>query len=78
MPIYSYHCQDCQNDFEIKATVAENQAKKGDKFSCPQCGSRNIKQNFGAVGYIKSSSSSSSSACSSGGGCPTGSCPFNP
>jgi putative FmdB family regulatory protein len=36
MPIYEYHCQDCENDFEQFLTASE--AKQFDKqYPCPLC-----------------------------------------
>lgn len=46
MPTYSYKCDDCEQDFDIEATVEEKIAGVPDKFICPQCGSSKVTQNF--------------------------------
>lgn len=44
MPIYEYLCQDCEMNFDIKATIKEKE--KGLKLNCPFCGSSKTIQMF--------------------------------
>lgn len=44
MPIYGFYCQDCEENFDIKATISEKE--KGLKVSCPICGSKRTIQIF--------------------------------
>ena len=37
MPLYSYHCSDCDNEFEILVGASETAA-------CPSCGSIKLEQ----------------------------------
>lgn len=37
MPMHEYFCQDCENKFEIKASIFEKE--QGLKVKCPRCGS---------------------------------------
>lgn len=53
MATYAYKCSDCGNAFDIKATIKEKEESKGEKFSCQKCRSKNIKQEFSAVNFIK-------------------------
>ncbi len=62
MPIYEYFCQDCENKFEIKASLSEKQ--KGLKVICPGCGSNKTIQILGNFfTFSKDSSSNFSSGC---------------
>lgn len=45
MPIYEYFCQDCDNKFEIKASLSAKE--KGLKVKCPGCGSNKTFQILG-------------------------------
>jgi putative FmdB family regulatory protein len=45
MPMYEYYCQDCDNKFEIKASISEKE--KGLKVKCPGCGSNKTVQVLG-------------------------------
>ena len=40
MPIYVYHCQECGENFEIRASIKET----GLKPACPHCASQAVKQ----------------------------------
>jgi putative FmdB family regulatory protein len=61
MPIYEYFCQNCENKFEIKASISEK--GKGLKVKCPGCGSN---KTFQIVGNLFTFSKSGSGF---GGGC---------
>lgn len=45
MPIYEYFCQDCEDKFEIKASISEKE--NGLKVKCPACGSSKTIQILG-------------------------------
>jgi putative FmdB family regulatory protein len=45
MPTYEYFCQDCENKFEVKASLAEKE--KGLKVKCPACEGKNTVQILG-------------------------------
>jgi putative FmdB family regulatory protein len=42
MPLYDYHCEKCDEIFEVRASIAEKQA--GLKPECPTCHSAKTKQ----------------------------------
>lgn len=74
MPIYEYHCESCQNDFE-KLVMGGREPK-----DCPSCESDQVSRlvsafSFKSTGSLSvpdsASASSSSSAC---GGCAASSC----
>ena len=70
MPIYEFHCNDCDKDFEY--LVFGN-----DKPICKDCNNNNISKLMSACGFISkgtdgaTTSSSSSSSC---GSCSASSC----
>lgn len=45
MPVYEYICKDCGKILEVRETLAEKE--KGNKHTCPDCGSENTVQYFG-------------------------------
>lgn len=53
MATYAYKCADCTNAFDVKATIREKEEGKSEKFACPKCRSKNIKQEFSAANFIK-------------------------
>ncbi|MGB2698381.1 MAG: zinc ribbon domain-containing protein [Candidatus Zixiibacteriota bacterium] len=55
MPIYTYKCQDCEEEFDLLIGVSAN----SDKLQCQKCGSGNIKRIFSSFGVSKGKSSSS-------------------
>lgn len=69
MTTYKYRCSDCVNAFSIEATIQEKEEGVSNKFVCPKCGSKNIKQEFSATNFIKNifKSDGKSSGCCSGG-----------
>jgi len=69
MPIYSYKCNACSTDFEIKASLSEKEEMSKSLFKCPQCASNNIQQVICASGVVKNLNNSG--GCSGGccGGC---------
>jgi len=69
MPIYEYHCNKCEDDFELLVGIGA-----GDKsLRCPKCGGDDLKKLFstfaarskGAGGAVTSSGPSSCGGCSS-------------
>ena len=66
MPIFEYHCMQCDNDFEI--LVAGDQ-----DISCPTCRGNNIKKLLSAFSH-KSNGEFTSSQGSSCGSCSSTSC----
>lgn len=53
MANYAYKCSACGNVFDLKATIKEKEAGQSEKFACLKCGSKDIKQEFSAVNFIK-------------------------
>lgn len=51
---YEYRCSKCDTAFDVIATVAEKSA--GLEPKCPNCGSKQTTQIFGAVGVLSSAS----------------------
>jgi putative FmdB family regulatory protein len=77
MPIYEYHCDACQADFEHMATMKA----RDQKTSCPQCGSSRTARKLSAVAVGSGDKPASSSGhvhsgccCCGGGG--NRSCPM--
>jgi putative FmdB family regulatory protein len=72
MPIYDYQCQDCNNIFDVRASIKEKIA--GLHSECPLCHSPETRQMLTA-GFLLNSQTSSkpgdSSACgpNAGPGC---------
>lgn len=44
MPIYEYHCPNCQETFEILTSSSKDEKP----CKCPKCGSQEIKKNISA------------------------------
>jgi putative FmdB family regulatory protein len=72
MMTYSYKCNQCNQEFEIRATLEEKEKSSPDKFRCPHCGSTEIIQTIKACNFVKGSGEKDSQINS----CPTGTCPF--
>ncbi|MDO8668037.1 MAG: zinc ribbon domain-containing protein [bacterium] len=53
MATYTYKCSDCGEVFDVKASIKEKEEGKSEKFTCPKCQSKNIKQEFSAVNFVK-------------------------
>lgn len=62
MPNYEFTCRDCGNRFEVMVSW-----KDKDKVTCPSCGSKEIKEHFGA--FAMGSSRGSGGGSSSAGSC---------
>jgi len=63
MPIYEYHCKDCNSAFE-KLVFGSNP-----EVACDQCGSVRTEKRMSRFGMGKSSGSESATPSSSGSGC---------
>jgi putative FmdB family regulatory protein len=46
MPLYDYHCEDCDTTFEIRLTFAEADTAHP---ACPTCGSEHVTRRIGNV-----------------------------
>jgi len=62
MPNYNYECQDCQDVFEVMASIKD--MEKGD-FSCPKCGSKKTKRLFDGFGFCSGNGSNGNIPASS-------------
>jgi len=71
MPFYSFHCEQCKEVFEIRASIREKEA--GLKPDCPKCGSNKTHQLITAGLVIRRGATAglSSSSCGpdAGPGC---------
>uniref|UniRef100_A0A7V3PT49 Zinc ribbon domain-containing protein n=1 Tax=candidate division WOR-3 bacterium TaxID=2052148 RepID=A0A7V3PT49_UNCW3 len=50
MPVYEFFCEDCEQKFEVVATLQEKEA--GLKPVCPRCGCTRVHQVFGRFTVI--------------------------
>ncbi|MCL1794324.1 MAG: zinc ribbon domain-containing protein [Oscillospiraceae bacterium] len=51
MPFYDLHCEKCEGEFNISASIAD---KTNKRIPCPKCGSFALKTVYkGAPAYIK-------------------------
>ena len=68
MATYSYKCLNCNNVFNLRATIKEKEEAKDEKFTCPKCQSKSIKYNFSLANFFKNifNSDNNSSNCCSG------------
>jgi len=74
MPIFDYHCTDCNSTYEVFHKVRE----KTEDILCPKCGSTNAKKQMSApVIAMSGTSTSESSSQNFGGGCASGMCGLN-
>jgi putative FmdB family regulatory protein len=62
MPIFEFHCQKCQDDFEKIVFNTRSQVK------CPRCQSSKVRKKLSAFSF-KTGSKSSVATSNSGGGC---------
>lgn len=54
MPTYTFKCQDCHEEFSLKLTFQEREAKE---YKCPKCGGKNLEPVFAGF-YAKTSKKS--------------------
>ncbi len=64
MPAYEYHCDDCESNFTVIATVAEHD--KGLDVTCRICGSESVRRVFSGISVT---SGKTGGGCTPGGGC---------
>ncbi len=71
MPIYEYHCGECDKDFECLVFGSEEP-------ECPTCNGRNVHKLMSACGFVSKGGGgetvSTSAGASSCGGCAGTSC----
>lgn len=53
MATYKYKCADCDNKFAIKASIREKEEVELKARMCPKCHSKNTKQEFSMVHFVK-------------------------
>ena len=68
MPIYTYICNECGEEFDLLVGVTAQQ----EELKCKKCNSKNIKKIFSTFSVSGGSGKSSGSDSS----CPTGTCPL--
>lgn len=75
MPVFDYHCQDCDATYEVFHKVRE----KSEDVVCPQCGSTHARKQMSAPAVSMGGSTSGDSGSQSfgGGGCASGMCGLN-
>ena len=61
MPIYMFHCQECGQGFEVRASIKEKEA--GLKPACPQCSSQVVQQVLTAGLVLHGGKISAPSSC---------------
>ncbi|MCX7771818.1 MAG: zinc ribbon domain-containing protein [Clostridia bacterium] len=72
MPYYDLKCKNCDNTFNMKATITQRQ---NGEIACPECGSHDLEAVFKALNYVvKSSNSCDASSCSQAHRCHSGCC----
>lgn len=60
MPIYEYHCNDCDKDFELLVM----RHAEADKQVCPTCKSESVQRKISAFAAQGGSTSSAGASCS--------------
>jgi len=72
MATYSYKCSACGNVFDLNASLQEKEEGKSEKFVCPKCKSKKIKQEFSAINFVKNvfkKEAAAGSCCADGNAC---------
>lgn len=72
MPLYQYHCPDCNKDFERRASMAE----RGRKQECPTCGGKADRR--AVTAFAAMVGGGSSNAMDFSGDCAGGACESGP
>jgi putative FmdB family regulatory protein len=63
MPLFKYHCENCQEEFEDLVSFSES-----NNVECPHCGSKNTQKKVSAFATLGGSTTSASvGSCGSGG-----------
>lgn len=71
MPLYEFHCQDCDTDFEKRRTMQQADAP----LECPECSSQDVTRKMSKfITLTKSESSAVNFGGGGGGGCCGGAC----
>ena len=67
MPKYDLRCEDCNAEFNIRASISEKTEKR---INCPECGSKELATVFKvAPAYLKKEAKCPSSASCGSSGC---------
>lgn len=61
MPVYEFYCQNCEEKFDIKASI--NEKEKGLKANCPYCDSNRVIQLFGNFFTFSKGGNSDTGGC---------------
>lgn len=72
MPLYEYHCQECNSRFEVRRAIRELEAHT----ECPHCHSEDVARQVSLFMHMTkddSGSQISGSGCACGGQCGCGS-----
>jgi putative FmdB family regulatory protein len=69
MPIYEFHCEQCEKDSEI---LVRSSKWKGAK--CPHCGSAKLSKKLSVFASATASSNDAPACANGGGGCCGGRC----
>ncbi len=76
MPLYEYHCEPCQRDFEKLRARTDEVASA----ACPICGGDAKRRlstfAIAAAGGTTAAAAHPGPSCPGSGGCATGACPF--
>ncbi len=64
--IYAYRCEDCGEQFTVRATLTEKE--QGLSPRCPLCGSGQVQQDFASVGLKRSAGGGGRTSCCGPGG----------
>ena len=68
MPIYTYVCKECGENFDLLILAASESVEP----KCRKCGSKNVEKTVSSFSVGNSTGKSSSSGLN----CPTGTCPI--
>ena len=71
MPLYEYHCDNCDETFELRRPMHASD----DAAECPRCANQNVKRQISLfMAFTKSDSASQSlgGGCGCGGACACG------
>lgn len=68
MPKYTYKCKQCENKFEVEASIKEKE-EGCCKFNCPKCKSGDTKQIFSLKSFFSKDKGDKSGGCCCGGKC---------
>lgn len=69
MPLYEYHCETCERDFEKRRAIQEADAP----VQCPECASDDVTRKL-SLFIALSKNDTGTQALSGGGGCCGGAC----